>query len=332
MRRALKVRSWERAQQIVRDIEERGESGERITIDQACSAFVDDAKARGLRPQSVYKYELIFRRLKAFAQQEGIEFINECSLEFLRKFRATWNHRNYAIRNKTENLRALFRFAYDAKWIKDNPSKNLKSPQTLDAPTVPFTREEMDRILTTCESYKGPNADTLKAFALLLRHSGLRIRDAVLLTRSRVTEGRVFLYSAKTGVPVRLPLPPECLQALELLPKNGDRYFWSGQGNVKTRVGNFQAMLQSVFKSAGIVKGHAHRFRDTFAIELLLAGVPIERVAVLLGHRSVKTAVSYYSPWVAARQEQLEADVRKTWTQSYGQNNVQEQTSDQKHA
>ena len=31
--------------------------------------------------------------------------------------------------------------------------------------------------------------------------------------------------------------------------------------------------------------GHAHReCRDTFAAELLLAGVPLERVAVLLGH------------------------------------------------
>jgi site-specific recombinase XerD len=29
-------------------------------------------------------------------------------------------------------------------------------------------------------------------------------------------------------------------------------------------------------------------FRDTMAVELLLAGVPIERVSVLLGHQSVR--------------------------------------------
>jgi integrase len=33
-----------------------------------------------------------------------------------------------------------------------------------------------------------------------------------------------------------------------------------------------------------VLGGHAHRFRDTFAVELLLAGVPIDRVYVLLGH------------------------------------------------
>jgi hypothetical protein len=34
---------------------------------------------------------------------------------------------------------------------------------------------------------------------------------------------------------------------------------------------------------------------------------------VLLGHSSIKVTERHYSPWVRARQEQLEADVRRTW-------------------
>jgi hypothetical protein len=48
-------------------------------------------------------------------------------------------------------------------------------------------------------------------------------------------------------------------------------------------------------------------------VELLLAGVPIERVSVLLGHSSTQITEKYYSAWVRARQEQLEADVRQSW-------------------
>ena len=71
--------------------------------------------------------------------------------------------------------------------------------------------------------------------------------------------------------------------------------------------------LHSLFQLAGVKGGHAHRCRDTFAVELLLKGVPIERVSVLLGHSSVKITERHYSPWVRARQEQLEADVKRTW-------------------
>jgi integrase len=55
-------------------------------------------------------------------------------------------------------------------------------------------------------------------------------------------------------------------------------------------------------------------FRDTFAVEMLLAGVPLEQVSMLLGHKSVKITEKHYAPWVKARQEQLAVNVRKAWS------------------
>jgi integrase len=79
---------------------------------------------------------------------------------------------------------------------------------------------------------------------------------------------------------------------------------------------DWQGALKGVFKEAKILGGHAHRFRDTFAVGLLQAGVPMDRVSVLLGHSSIKLTGKHYSPWVRARQEQSEADVRRTWDRS----------------
>jgi integrase len=61
-------------------------------------------------------------------------------------------------------------------------------------------------------------------------------------------------------------------------------------------------------------------FRDTFAVEMLLAGVPLEQVSILLGHKSVKITEKHYAPWVKARQEQLAANVRKAWALSDADN------------
>jgi hypothetical protein len=54
-------------------------------------------------------------------------------------------------------------------------------------------------------------------------------------------------------------------------------------------------------------------FRDTFAVEMLLAEVPLDQVSMLLGHSSVKVTERHYAPFVRARQLQLQASVRNAW-------------------
>ena len=75
--------------------------------------------------------------------------------------------------------------------------------------------------------------------------------------------------------------------------------------------------MKEVFDLAEIKKGMSnavsHRLRDTFAVELLLAGVPLERVSILLGHQSIKITEKHYSPWTRSRQEQIEQDLAAAW-------------------
>ena len=66
---------------------------------------------------------------------------------------------------------------------------------------------------------------------------------------------------------------------------------------------------------------HPHRFRDTFAVSLLLKGISLESVSKLLGHSSIKITKRHYAPWVKARQEQLEAEVRRIWSPADGATN-----------
>jgi len=181
---------------------------------------------------------------------------------------------------------------------------------------------EVDSILKACEVYPDrANAIRLRALVLLLRYSGLRIRDAITLPRNRVQGDKLFLFTAKTGTPVYCPLPPVVMNALNAIP-DSTYYFWTGLSKPKSAVGDWQRSLKRLFELGGVPDAHAHRFRDTFSVELLLAGVPIERVSILLGHQSVRITEKHYAPWVKARQEQLEADVRRTWPEEKSQPEV----------
>jgi len=46
-----------------------------------------------------------------------------------------------------------------------------------------------------------------RAIVVPLRYSGLRMQDAACLERHGLKDGRLFLYTQKTGTPV-YPLPP----------------------------------------------------------------------------------------------------------------------------
>ena len=54
------------------------------------------------------------------------------------------------------------------------------------------------------------------------------------------------------------------------------------------------------------MKFRSHMLRDTFAVEMLLAGVPLEKVSKLLAHESLTITEKYYAKWTASRRQQLE--------------------------
>ena len=321
IRQSLKTRDWTKANRKVQEWEAaekkpepKPEDAPPKTIAYACAEYLADAKARELRDSTLYKHQLLFRQLEEFAREHGFRYLPELNLETVRAFRSSWLDHNLAALKKLGRLRAFFRFGVDSGWITENPASKLKNPQISDPPTEPLERHEVAKILGACADYPDRrNAVRLRALVLLLRYSGLRIRDAVMLNRDRIHGDMLFLRTAKTGVQVRCPLPPLVTEALEAIPTAGPYFFWTGESLPKSCVGDWQRSLRRLFRLAGVPSAHAHRFRDTFAVELLLIGTPLERVSALLGHQSVKVTEKHYKPWVRALQEQLEADVRRSW-------------------
>ena len=179
----------------------------------------------------------------------------------------------------------------------------------------------MTKILAAIDKYPKKNSfghdnrARLRAFILLLRYSGLRITDATAFDFSKLDVNRVFLYQAKTGQPVFIPIPPVAVEALDALRPRGETPFWSGRGTIKSAVSHWQRVLGNLFKLAGVEDGYAHRFRDTFSVALLTKAVPIETVSILLGHASIAVTNRHYAPFVRARQVALEDAVRQTWAQ-----------------
>ncbi|MCC7009922.1 MAG: tyrosine-type recombinase/integrase [Acidobacteria bacterium] len=190
----------------------------------------------------------------------------------MRQFRATWTDgANYATKN-LERLRAFFRFCMEDDWVTKNPGRRVKAPKVKATPTLPFTDSEMRRILEACDRYPG-NRDRVRAFVLVMRQSDLRIGDTIALDDARVDGNKLLLYTAKTGTPVYVPLPEVVISALAALDTNTNgRYFSTGDAKPQTARANWSRYLDTLFELANVGNAHSHRFRDTFAVSLLLNG------------------------------------------------------------
>jgi integrase/recombinase XerD len=328
---SAKTRSWAAAEQKAKALAVDNDapiSPDRQTIQAAVAAFLADKETQNLAAVSLRKLRFIFNeQLLSFSNQEAIVYLDQLNLARLERFRARLGNSPLTVKKKLEFVRSFFRYCILHDWMSKNPAAGLSRIKVKAPPTVPFTAEEFIQLLATVRlmytSARGLNSQTstflrarLRAMLLLLRWSGLRIGDAANLKRSRLSnDDKLLLYTAKTGTPVFVPLPPYVANELRALPNsNPDYFFCSGNGTMRSVTANWQRKLDQLFKKADLNRRcHVHQLRDTFAVEMLLAGVPLDQVAMLLGHSSVKITEKHYAPWIRARQAQLEESVRKAW-------------------
>jgi integrase/recombinase XerD len=321
LRYSLDVTSWERAEELKLQIANGTQPKEEgITINEALDKFIVETISRNLSPSTLGKYRLLRDNLATFGEQYGISLLSQCDREALQQFRSGRPLSPRTASKELERIRAFFNYCVANEWITKNPAKAIKAPQIRDCPTLPFTDLELSKILSAVD-FKAA------VFFRVLLHSGLRIIDAASLRPERIENGKLFLYQQKTGIPVRVPLPPDLLADLGKLPLTGGHYFMVGSENPETICKYYRAKLLKAAIKTGLVSKkkegagrqqyavHPHRFRDTFACNLLLKGVPLETVSILLGHTDIKTTQKSYSPWIQGLQDNLEIAVARTWEQ-----------------
>jgi integrase/recombinase XerD len=307
----------------VQSLLSQSESHEGRTLCESLALYLTKQKAKANGEDSMAKNRRELTRFVDFVAQHGKTLAREIDEPFLLSYVDTWEAIYPA--TSTRNLvrqRLLLFLRYcaqlgDLRIVPDIPKVRQRRE-----PTLPLSGEEYARLLDVAGTIRHRIRVTVprevrRAVVLLMRWSGAAITDATMMQRSSVffdeTKGiyRCVYRRKKTGVLVNNFLPAEvakeilaagalCTSKTHLFHVDGAE----GEGPGCKR--RWVDWFHKAFKRAGIPGGHSHQLRDTFAVGLLLKGVPLESVAKALGHTSVKTTERYYSPWIKERQDLLD--------------------------
>lgn len=334
-RESTGTRSWERAEEMRREKQDGLKAGKAIqtreeakrTLAKARDLFLLEKQTEGVSHDVYKKYERETERFVKYCDAKGKFFPADIDKAVALEYRSEWDE--WYPSSQTRSLvqvrfKQFLRFMHEEGWLPKLPK--LKAIKVDVPPTMPLTDEQYARLLGSIEKVgqfpRRHEPAHIHALIQLMRHTGLAITDAVTLQRSELVDDqgkgiwRVATARQKTGVHVSVPLPKDVArEVLTVLNGNPRFIFWHGEGIDHSAVTNWQHDLRHLFRAAfgPATRFTPHCLRDTFAVGLLSAGVPIEEVSKALGHSSVKTTEKSYAPWVRARQDRLDSLIVATW-------------------
>ena len=326
-RDSLKVRDWGRAKRKLAEIEGDGPAPPPPTkpLEEAVQAFL--AQHADRTSETLRKYKRVLAYLTDFCGTKSIsdlntvaggQLVDAINVEVLDGYALWRNKENWTWIKEVEILRQFFAFCIDRDWLRKNPAKALKRPRMIEAnDVVPFTPEEIIRIIAACDAIGRYSYERLRARAmvLLMRYAGLRISDAVTLSREHIQGSHLVKRAVKNGKLISVELHPDVLKALEVLPRpkaataDCQFYFSSGNCSLRSLVKGAQRTLWAVFKRAKVRGAHPHKFRHTLASELLAKGATFEDIAGILAD-SPNTVRRHYAKRTPEYQSRQDAVIR----------------------
>jgi integrase len=201
-------------------------------------------------------------------------------------------------------LHRIFAVGLEYEIVEKNPVRMEGRPGDVpDRGAQPFSGAQLDKL----KQAAGPD---LFMF-LLLRWTGMRGSDIVGLTWGDVHFDRreIERITQKRRKPVIIPVHTELLFALETeyerrSPASDEQVLPQTRERGRMTRPRLYQRCRAMGLRAGIEDAHPHRFRDTFAVDMLARGATPYDVAKLLGDE-IATVEKHYAPFVRELRERV---------------------------
>lgn len=264
--------------------------------------FVASKKVSGRQDNTLAQYIREVTNCRN-ALRKNIEDITTMDLRWYFGMLREWNKISMVtLQGRMRYLNSFWTFLQKENLVKDNPVARIESLRIESTIKKAFSAQELEALRIACERPRD------RALIEFLYATGVRVSKLCSLN-----VGDIDLYKQEFKVMgkgrkerrlyvsdvacfhlyryLRWRMAKEGLTMEELAQK--PLFASAKKPYSRMTVAGVQYLVKTLGKKAGVGNVHPHRFRRTFATDLLNRGMRIEEVMVLMGHTKIETTLIY---------------------------------------
>jgi integrase/recombinase XerC len=210
---------------------------------------------------------------------------------------------NTSVNRKIASLKAFYKFLLKTKQIEINPLSKHKALKTAKKIQIPFSEEELDKVLTQIEYKEGFEGVRDKLIIDLFYTTGIRRSELISLQISNtdLVAGTIKVIG-KRNKERMIPLLPVIIQGVKMylterkqLPLiiDSDNLILLSNGNKGNETFVYRLINDYFSNVSEKVKKSPHMLRHTFATHMLNHGADLNSIKELLGHSSLASTQVY---------------------------------------
>ena len=266
------------------------------------------ALADALEAAAKYKSigETTTKRFRAFVKAMKLKYMDEVTPDIAFEYlcsKAPDSSSGKNFNNIKSALNAVFRLTLLDSGMAESPFAKIPNRSLSSKHQRPFTEAEFVRI------YHAAN-EPWKSACLIAWFTGLRQKDVFLLRWDQIEGDVLTTMPAKTarfGRAVQIPVHPQLAEALQKIPRCGDRVLGAWKYDPESI--SFRRYFGSLLHELDIqdnIHGFVafNSFRDSFITRCDAFGVPRHAIRGIVGHTEDNTTDLYSHDLTSARQVQ----------------------------
>lgn len=267
-----------------------------LALKEALKLFTDTLNKKGKSINTIVAYKGDINQLMIFLGKKQITDVQSIEPKEIEDFKKDLTENGYtakSVSRKLNSIKNFFSFLKDEGKISLDPSTEVKHPKY---------ENDIPKILKPIEyrSLRDACRNDIRATAIveLMLQAGLRIKEIESLKIDDIKENNVVIESYESHSQRDVPLNNSAKSALK-------RYLDEVRGESKnknvfiTKTGrvllarNIRSLLNRYFNKADIKGIKVNDLRNTFIVFQLKAGVPLDVVSQVVGHKRISTTEKY---------------------------------------